>query len=85
MYASDAYTLPGNTAVLTCLVLPSDQAWAAEVTHWTISPPTSSPAHLVDAQQTVQSILYLSKNIYFFDCYGNRSRILAILQSNHLT
>ena len=52
VYASDAYTLPGNAAVLPCLVLPSDQAWAVEVTHWTVGPNN----HLVDSHLVPQRI-----------------------------
>lgn len=56
VYASDAYTLPGNAAVLPCLVLPSDQAWAVEVTHWTVGPNN----HLVDSHLVPQRIYQLT-------------------------
>jgi len=54
VYASDAYTLPGNTAVLPCLVmLPVEQAWAVEVTHWTTSSGPNNQ-HLVDSHSIPQ-------------------------------
>jgi hypothetical protein len=54
VYASDAYTLPGNPAVLPCLVmLPVEQAWAVEVTHWTASSGPNNQ-HLVDSHSIPQ-------------------------------
>lgn len=61
VYASDAYTLPGNTAVLPCLVMvPVEQAWAVQVTHWTVS---SSPnnQHLVDSHAIPQREYFFKK------------------------
>lgn len=51
VYASDARSSVGGTAVLVCLVLPSDQRWAVDVTHW-----TAGQHHLVDSHQVPQSI-----------------------------
>lgn len=54
VYASDAYTLPGNTAVLPCLVMvPVEQAWAVQVTHWTVSSGPNNQ-HLVDSHAIPQ-------------------------------
>lgn len=61
VYASDAYTLPGNTAVLPCLVMvPVEQAWAVQVTHWTVSSGPNNQ-HLVDSHAIPQRE-YLKKN-----------------------
>lgn len=54
VYASDAYTLPGNTAVLPCLVMVAvEQAWAVEVTHWTAGSGPNNQ-HLVDSHAVPQ-------------------------------
>lgn len=62
VYAGDAYTLPGNSAILTCLVLPVEQAWAVQVTHW-----TAGSGQLVDSQSIPpgKSLLFILSIRYF--------------------
>jgi len=47
VYATDAYTTVGNSAVLSCL-LPPELSWALQVTHWLAG------SHMIHSHQIPQ-------------------------------